>query len=115
MPTYAYRAIGPDGKTVEGTLTAENQQTVLRMLDEDSLFPVSVKEGGVSRRAIGSGRKRVKSRHVITFYNQMADLLQAGVAMLRALDTLARLTTSPVLSEVIKEVREDVSGGTTLA
>jgi general secretion pathway protein F len=116
MPTYAYRAIGPDGKAVEGTLTAENQQTLLRMLDEESLFPVSVSEGGrAGRRMIGTGRKRVKLRHVIAFYNQMADLLRAGVPMLRTLDTLARLTTNAVLAEVLKEVREDVAGGTTLA
>ena len=116
MPTFTYRAVGSDGKAVEGTLTAENQQTVLRMLDEESLFPVSVREGGVaSRRMLGTGRKRVKLRHVIAFYNQMADLLRAGVPMLRTLDTLGRLTNNSVLAEVIKEVREDVAGGTTLA
>lgn len=116
MPTFTYRAVGSDGKAVVGTLTAENQQTVLRMLDEESLFPVSVREGGVaSRRVIGTGHKRVKLRHVIAFYNQMADLLRAGVPMLRTLDTLGRLTNNSVLAEVIKEVREDVAGGTTLA
>lgn len=116
MPTFTYRAVGPDGKTVEGTLTAENQQTVLRMLDEDALFPVSVSEGGVaSRGLIGTGKKKVKLRQVIAFYSQMADLLRAGVPMLRTLDTLRRLTANPVLAEVLKEVREDISGGTTLA
>ena len=116
MPTFTYRAVGSDGKAVQGTLTAENQQTVLRMLDEESLFPVSVHEGGVaSRRVIGTGRKRVKLRQVIAFYNQMADLLRAGVPMLRTLDTLGRLTNNSVLAEIIKEVREGVAGGTTLA
>ena len=68
MPTFTYRAVGSDGKAVEGTLTAENQQTVLRMLDEESLFPVSVREGGVaSRRMLGTGRKRVKQPHLIAF------------------------------------------------
>ncbi|MCP4590525.1 MAG: type II secretion system F family protein [bacterium] len=116
MPTFTYKAVGPDGKTVEGTLTAENQQTVLRMLDEDSLFPVSVAEGGVAARgALGGGQKRVKLRQVIAFYSQMADLLRAGVPMLRSLDTLIKLTTNAVLIEVLKEVREDVAGGHTLA
>ncbi|MFH0980610.1 MAG: type II secretion system F family protein [Planctomycetota bacterium] len=116
MPTYTYKAVGPDGRAVEGTLTAENQQTVLRMLDEDSLFPVSVSEGGVAaRRMIGAGRKRVKLRHVIAFYSQMADLLRAGVPMLRTLDTLGRLTSNPLLAEILKDVRETVAGGSTLA
>lgn len=101
---------------MEGSLTAENQQTLLRMLDEESLYPVSVSEGGAaSRRMIGAGRKRVKPRHVIAFYSQMADLLKAGVPMLRTLDTLERLTSNAVLAEAIKEVRGEVAGGTTLA
>ena len=115
MPTFTYRAIGEDGKPVEGTLTADNQQAVLRMLDEDSLFPVSVSEGGLAARGIGGGRKKVKLRQVIAFYSQMADLLRAGVPLLRALDTLGKLTNNPVLTEVLKEVREDISGGITLA
>jgi len=116
MPTFTYRAIGPDGKAVQGTLTAENEATVLRLLDEDALFPVSVSEGGVaSRGVVGGWKKKVKLRQVIAFYSQMADLLRAGVPMLRALDTLGKLATSAVLVEVLKEVRDDVSGGTTLA
>lgn len=116
MPTYTYKAVGADGKAVEGTLTAENEQIVLRMLDEESLYPVSVAEGGVaSRSVLGAGRRRVRLRQVTAFYSQMADLLRAGVPMLRTLDTLARLSSNAVLAELVKEVREDIAGGITLA
>jgi general secretion pathway protein F/type IV pilus assembly protein PilC len=115
MPTFTYKAVAPDGKPVRGTLTAESQQGALRMLDEQSLFPVAVEEGGVATKRVIGGRKRVKLGHTTIFYSQMADLLRAGVPMLRSLDTLARLTTNPVLAEVLKEVREEVAGGAELA
>jgi general secretion pathway protein F/type IV pilus assembly protein PilC len=100
---------------VAGVLTAENQATALRLLDEKSLFPVSIEEGGESsKNVLTGGRRRVKLAHLTTFYSQMADLLKAGVPLLRSLDVIGRQRTNPVLSEVVKEVKEDVAGGSTL-
>lgn len=114
MPTYAYKAIQAGGGPVSGVLTAESHQVALRQLEEQSLFPVHVEEA-VSRSVTG-GRKRVKLRYLTTFYQQMADLLRAGVPMLKALDVLGQQKGSnPVLRQLVREVREKVAGGTTLA
>ncbi|NOT00768.1 MAG: type II secretion system F family protein [Phycisphaerales bacterium] len=114
MPTYAYKAIQASGGPVSGVLTAESHQVALRQLEEQSLFPVHVEEA-VSRSVTG-GRKRVKLRYLTTFYQQMADLLRAGVPMLKALDVLGQQKGSnPVLRQIVREVREKVAGGTTLA
>ncbi len=115
MPTYTYRAIKQDGQAVAGTLSAENYQVALRVLDEQALVPVNVREGSVKARSITGRSKRVKLRHLATFYSQLGDLLRAGVPMLRALDVLAKQDANPVLTEVIREVREDVAGGAALA
>ena len=86
MPTFAYKARTDDGKTVSGVLTADNQQAALRTLDERALFPTEVREGGVaSRSALTGRRKRIKLRALVTLYSQLADLLRAGVPVLRAL------------------------------
>ncbi len=115
MPTYAYKAVGDGGKPVSGSLTAENQQVALRLLEEKSLFPLNVEESrGVS--VVTGRRKGIKLRHLTTFYQQLADLLSAGVPMLRALDVLTGQDGSPqVLRQALKEAREDVAGGATLA
>ena len=115
MPTYSYRAIGQDGLAVVGSLTAENYQVALRLLDEQALVPVNVKEGAIKARSITGRVKRVRLRYLVTYYSQLADLLRAGVPMLRALDVLAKQDANPVLTEIIKEVREDVAGGAALA
>jgi general secretion pathway protein F/type IV pilus assembly protein PilC len=95
---------------------AESQAAVLRLLDDQALFPVEVAEGGGAQASVISGRKRrVGLRHQTAFYSQLADLLRAGVPLLRSLDVLSRQHTSAVLSEVLRDVREDVAAGETLA
>ncbi len=116
MPTYTYQARTLDGQTVTGVLTAENQQAALRSLDERALFPIEVSEGGQASRSILPGRRRrLKLRVLATFYSQFADLLRAGVPVMRSLDVLARQKSHPLLTEILNEVRDDVAGGETLA
>ncbi len=116
MATFTYKAKTSTGQTVTGILTAESSQAALRMLDDRALFPVTVAEGGQASRTVITGRtRRVRLRVLSAFYSQLADLLRAGVPVLRALDVLARQSANPLLSEILKEVHSDVSGGETLA
>ena len=116
MPTFTYQARTVDGKTVAGVLTAESQQAALRSLDERALFPIEVVEGGQAAKSILPGRrKKLKLRVLATFYSQFADLLRAGVPVLRALDVLARQKSNALLTEILNEVHDDVAGGESLA
>ncbi|MHC5110930.1 MAG: type II secretion system F family protein [Planctomycetota bacterium] len=115
MPSFSYKAVNDSGAPVTGVLTAENYQVALRLLEEQALYPVKVQEG-LQGSALGSvgRRKRVKLAHLTVFYSQMADLLRAGVPMLRALDVLARQASGGILGQIVKELREDVAGGMSL-
>jgi len=114
MPSYSYKAVGSDGKTVSGVLTAENYQVALRMLDERALYPVNVSEG-VDQGRLGFGRRRrIRAQYLTTFYSQLADLLKAGVPMLRSLDVLSKQSSHGALTLVLKELREEVAGGTSV-
>lgn len=116
MATFTYKAKTSSGETVTGVLTAESQQAVYRMLDDRALFPIKVTEGSQATRAAISGRtKKLKLRAVATFYNQLSDLLRAGVPVLRSIDVLAKTASNPLLAEILKDVHNDVSGGETLA
>ncbi len=114
MPSYTYKAVSDSGKSITGVLTAENYQVALRMLEEQALFPVKVAEGIHEQRFGLGGRRRIKMQHLTTFYGQLADLLRAGVPMLRSLDVLSRQGGQGGLAQIVKETREDVAGGMTL-
>lgn len=113
MPSFTYTARNIDGKTVSGVLAADSQQQALRALDEQALFPVEVREGGKAGK--GERRKKVGPTSIAVFYAQFSDLLRAGVPALRSLDVLYKQTHNVVLKEVLKEVREDLASGQTLA
>jgi len=77
---------------------------------------MSGQEGGAAERASLTGRARkLKLRVLATFYSQLADLLRAGVPVLRALDVLARTASNPLLREILRVVHNDVAAGETLA
>jgi len=116
MGTFSYKAKTISGETVAGVLTAESQQAALRMLDDRALFPIAVTEGtSTSRRVLTGRRRKLKLRQIATLYSQMADLLRAGVPVLRSLETLSRTAANPLQAEILKEVHNDVSGGESLA
>jgi len=112
LPTYQYIAKSPSGEEVSGLMQADNETAVIRTLDDRELFPVSVEPHA---DAAASRGRRVKMRDVAVAYGQLADLLRAGVPMLRALETLVRAIQTPALSRILAEVREDVAAGETLA
>jgi general secretion pathway protein F len=114
MATFKYIVRRVDGRESQGTLVAENESAALRSLSQQGLFPIKVWKDQVG----GSGlriTRRVRLSELSNFYNQLADLLRAGVPILRSLDVLAKQDQRRTISGVVKELREDVSGGVTLA
>jgi general secretion pathway protein F len=109
--TFAYIARQTDGQRVTGTLTGTSQQAVLSELQARQLAPLQVRE--VRERSI-IGRK-VSTRQLSGAYRQIADLLRAGVPLLRALRLLGRSKSTPRLAEVMQKVADDVADGSRLA
>lgn len=109
MTEFRYTAKTPDGRTVTGVIQAETEAAALRVLDERNLFPVSV---GRDEEAVPTGAgRRIRPRHVGLFYGQLADLLDSGVPLLQALDSLIRSTPHARLVAVLREVRAAVADG----
>lgn len=115
MPSFSYVARNQTGQTVKGVLAADTQQQVLRSLDELALFPLEIQEGGMAVSGMTGRKKKVRTTNVAVFYSQFADLLHAGVPALRSLDVMWKQTSNAVLKEILKEVREDLASGQTLA
>lgn len=116
MPTFVYKARNAAGEQVSGTLLAESALAAARVLDERSLLPVEVEEQKAQQRSLFTGRvRKVSLSKVGQMYEQLADLLRAGVPILRALEVLSQQSSSAALARVLREVRDDVSGGEALA
>jgi general secretion pathway protein F len=114
MATFKYIVRRADGAEQQGTLVAENETAAVRSLSQQGLYPLKVWQETVGGSALRITR-RVRLSELANFYNQLADLLKAGVPILRSLDVLSRQDPRRALAAVVKELREDVAGGVTLA
>jgi general secretion pathway protein F/type IV pilus assembly protein PilC len=107
--------MGTGGQRSKGTLTANSEREVMAMLDARGLFPMQIAAAKSAAAASHRWGRKIKGRHMCTFFSQLADLLRSGVPLLRGLDILERQSAQPALSETIREIRAKVADGTSLA
>ena len=110
MPEFTYEAM-TTGAAQPGQPVATSEREAMAMLDARGLFPLRIAAAKQARK----GGRRIRSRSLVAFYAQLADLLHSGVPLLRCLDILERQSSQPALSEVLREVRARVADGTGLA
>ncbi|QKK08344.1 MAG: type II secretion system F family protein [Planctomycetota bacterium] len=107
MPRFQYTALDMSGKRLAGVLNGQNEQAVLAELEGRSLVPVQIQE---KPERASLGRKGLSARRLAEVYIQLADMLQAGVPVLRALHVLAGQKDQRVAT-VFREVATAVSEG----
>lgn len=116
MPTYVYKAKSGPSEIIEGTITADSQNAVIARLTDQGYFPISIKEE-TEAGALGAHvkKKRVSQKDVGVFTRQLADLLEGGLTLFQALDTLTRQTENKTFSRVIQDIRDRVKEGNPLS
>jgi general secretion pathway protein F len=116
MSAFRYTAKTGAGEKITGTLEADSEAAVLRLLEEKNLFPISVAGTSTMSKEAKSSvfKRRVRSRDIGIMYGQLADLIGSGVPLLRALDSLIRSTVNQRLAAILREVRGNIADGKTL-
>ena len=112
MPTFRYQAVDARGQTVVGKLAGASEAAILGELADRRLVPVEVRP---EKPALSLRRKGLGPRQLATAYQQVADLLRAGVPLSRALTLLARGRSKPRRAEIFRQLTEAVSRGEELA
>lgn len=108
MPTFEYTALSSGGQRVSGEIAGANEQAVLSELEARRLVPVSIREKVARGLRV---RRGVSVRALANAYQQLADMLHAGVPMLRALRLLGSRKSQPMLSRVFREMADAVAEG----
>jgi general secretion pathway protein F/type IV pilus assembly protein PilC len=114
MGTFEYIARTAGGEEVTGVMQADSQVAVARTLDERALYPVRIEpkaQDVLAARRSG----RVRPRDVGVAYGQLADLLNSGVPLLRAMQVISQAGTGKALSSILRSVHDGVADGATLA
>lgn len=116
MKKFSYEARDQSSnKLVKSTVQADSENAAAKVLIEQGMTPLSIKEQaeGGSFFARISGRITMKDRTVFT--RQLSTLIGAGLPLAQSLRTITSQTENKQLQGVSQEVLASVEGGKTLA
>jgi type II secretory pathway component PulF len=111
MPTYLYKAKRGPQDIEEGKIEAENIKFAVKRLKDMGLFPLSIKEELIIQKRI----YRIKRADINLFIRELADLINAGFPLAKALSTLVVQSENPHLKKMIKSIKDDIERGLNLS
>ncbi len=114
MADFSYTAKDSNGKTQKGTIVASSQSAALSALKEKNMQPLVVKEASKDWKNINiklPGSDKVKTQDIVMFTRQFSTMVNAGVPLVRCLNTLRDQTESEGLQKVLSSVVSDVESG----
>jgi general secretion pathway protein F len=115
VAVFHYRAVGRDGKTVDGTLEAAGIELASRQLRARGLTLLALgpdRPGGAAARARGKPPSR---QDVLSMTSELAVLLRAGLPLDRSLKVLIDMASVPSMGALLSDVLKSVKDGKALS
>lgn len=117
MPKFSYTAVDARGKTNSGVLDAVDQGEATTKIKQLGFFPTRIVETTGEKARGGTGPtlkkrgKRVGSKVLTVFTRQLATLIDAGLPLLKSLQTLSRQERNPVMKNTMQDLEQAVQSG----
>ncbi len=128
MSIFTYEALNAQGQEVKAELEAPTKEEAVAKVRSLGYFPTKVvekadKKRGVrkdgapapKKKAAGTGFGWVSTKQLTTFTRQLSTLQDAGLPILRSIRILEQQQKPGMLRASLKQVTEDVEGGSTLS
>jgi type IV pilus assembly protein PilC len=116
MPNFSYKARDIRGNLVKGVMDAADKGELANALKEKELYLVHSKEKKENKTFISSiSFGKVTRKELIEFTTHLAIVLSAGIPILQGLQDLEGQTKNPQFREIIRGIREDIHGGSSLS
>ncbi len=123
MALYTYKAANPSGKAVSGSLEAGEEKEVVARLQAMGYIPIRIDRarGGASRfnldlsKDISGFFERVTNRDLMLFTQDLHALLEAGLAVDKALSILINVAEKQKVKDLMAGILKSVEGGNSLS
>jgi general secretion pathway protein F len=114
--TYRYRAATPGGAIRAGALEGESREAVIAQLRRLGLMPIETVAASGSAKAEGAVRSSGQTRQaVVNAIGELAVLLEAGLALDRALAVCVDNILNPAVKAAFARIHGRVKEGATLS
>jgi type II secretory pathway component PulF len=140
MPQFAYKARRRSGETVSGVLDVPDRSAALAQMERLGLFPIMIDASAkgtaaavaaaearpagassftnllpASARAALQRKRKPKLQELATFTTQMANLLNSGMPLTVALNSMTHLESKGIASDVSIQRKQEVMEGRSLS
>jgi len=115
MPRFVYQVRDSGGSAGTGVLNASNLDDASRILRDEGNVIVDLHEQAAESRPVRKSRIRtrgVKRTQLVFFANQLAVMVDTGVSLPDALDSIAERMSGGSLHQVLTDISDQVKGGT---
>jgi type IV pilus assembly protein PilC len=110
MPIFDWKATDSKGKVQTGEHEAENEAAVRMHLQRMRLTPVKIKKQPKDLLP-----PKVTNDDIIIFARQFSTMIDAGLPLVQCLEILYSQSDNSTFKRMLKKVKENVEGGSTLA
>ena len=123
MTMFIYKAKQGPHKVLNGTIDAQNMNAAIEKILNLGLAPVDVKEmkGELKQKSVKffenflTRRQRVSLKDKILFTQQMSDLVDAAVPILKSLQIVVSQTKNPYFKDVLNHIYKLIKDGESLS
>lgn len=96
-------------------MEAPSEAAIRIHLRQQNIIPSKIATKGKEFKISLPGGKKVNQRSIAIFTRQLATMIDAGLPLVQSLDILSSQQDHKVFKNIIREIREDVEGGSTFA
>jgi type IV pilus assembly protein PilC len=115
MPVYKYEGKTLKGQVKKGVFEAADEGAVRAYLRQQNIIPTRITPKGKEITLSLPFKKKVNQRAIAIFTRQLATMIDAGLPLVQSLEILSIQQEQKLFKDIIREIREDVEGGSTFA
>jgi type IV pilus assembly protein PilC len=115
MPVYKWEGKTLKGQIKKGEMEAPNESAIRTHLRQQNIVPTKIVAKGKELQFSLSFGKKVGDRSIAIFTRQLATMIDAGLPLVQSLEILAVQQENKTFKSIIRQIREDVEGGSTFA
>ena len=116
MPVYQWVGKNRKNEVQKGEIDAVSEEAVKAQLARQQITPTKVKKKPKDLfENVTFLQPKVKQRDVILFARQFSTMIDAGLPIIQCLDILYSQQANATFKKMLKEIKESVEGGATLA
>lgn len=116
MPVYLWEGKNRNNQIQKGDLEAPSEEAVRAHLTRLRIAPTKIKKKPKDLlENVSFLQPKVKEKDIIVFARQFSTMIDAGLPIIQCMDILQAQQENKAFKKMLKEIKESVEGGSTLA